>query len=144
MSVPRTSIETESPTLTDGVTKAIATQCPSVGEKFPLLTKPTSDPAVSRTRVPSRAGRRPGMEIPTKRRDSPLSFSFSKAAFPKKSGLPHATTHSRPACKDVMPSPSSCPCSGNPDSRRRVSRAPKPAGIAPASRSAFQTTAAPS
>ncbi len=52
------------------------------------------------------------------------------------------TTQPSPACSDVMPGPSSWPCSGRPASSRNVSRAPRPAGSTPAPVTASHTSTA--
>ena len=95
-----------------------------------------------RTSVPSRAGRRPCISIPTSLFDKPDSFLANSASRPRKAPLSHDTTHSRPASRELIPLPSSCPCSGRPASRRKVSRAPSPAGTPPACTSAFQMVVA--
>ena len=68
---------------------------------------------------------------PADRRRGPSAFSSSRAARPMKSPLAQPTTQPSSACSGVMPGPSSCPCRGSPASRRRVSRAPSPAGSDP-------------
>src|SRR5207237_1419456 len=86
-----------------------------------------SCPPIS-TRCSARGGRRPSVVMPRSLRVIPRSFSAARAARPRKSSLSQPTTHPSPACNGVMPGPSSWPCSGRPDSRRNVSRAPNPAG----------------
>ena len=90
---------------------------------------------------PVRGGRRPSVAMPTSRRDGPEAFSASSASLPMNS-VSNATTQPRPACNGVMSGPSSWPCSGRPASRRSVSRAPSPAGVAPASATACHNMAA--
>ena len=63
--------------------------------------------------------------------DGPVARSSSSAAPAEKSPLSQPTTQPSPAWSGVMPGPSSWPCSGRPASRRRVSRAPSPAGVTP-------------
>ena len=83
-------------------------------------------PAIS---APSRRGWRPSPTTPRNRRAGPAAFSSSSAARPTKSPLAQPTTQPSSAWSGVMPGPSSWPCRGRPASRRRVSRAPSPAGV---------------
>ena len=113
---------------TSGGTNASAIPCPSIGEKLPLVTSPTTVAVAQHRRaLARRAGgpRRRARAAGGRRR---ARVSASSGARPRKSPLSQRTTQPRPACSGVMPGPSSWPCSGSPASRRSVSRAPSPAG----------------
>ncbi len=84
-------------------------------------------------------------QAPEAAQHAPGSARPSSAWRPRNpDGLSQATTHPRLAWSGVMPGPSSWPCSGNPASSRRVSRAPRPAGGTPASSTACQRPSAAS
>ena len=99
----------------------------STGEKFPLVTSPAAAPSES-TSSPAAAGAASPTSRPCSRRRTPAARSASSARRPRNGPLSQPTTQRRPACSGVIPGPSSWPCSGSPASRRRVSRAPSPAG----------------
>ena len=142
--VPRTSIVTGIPASSAGGTKPRAMPWPSTGEKFPLVTTPTVSPSTTIGALGAAVAGDPRWRCPRGGGCTPRSRSTASAARPRKLSLPHATTHPSPACSGVMPGPSSWPCNGSAASRRRVSRAPRPAGTMPALVTASHTDAATS
>ena len=103
-----------------------------MGEKLPLVTVPTGAPPASTVGTVARWLAALGHETRAAGAGPRGPLRFEGGA-PRKSPLSHPTTQPSPAWSGVMPGPSSWPCSGSPASRRRVSRAPSPAGATPAS-----------
>ena len=131
-SVPRASMLTSSPIATSAARRPSAMPWPSAGEKLPLVTTPTRLPVDQHGLARHGAGGGPRPPGPGGGGRRPRSARRRAAPAPRKSPLSQLTTQPRPACSGVMPGPSSWPCSGRPASRRRVSRAPSPAGSIPA------------
>src|SRR5438132_516127 len=103
---------------------------PSVGDLEPLVTRPTWLPSCQ-TLYPWRGIPGSSSSRPTRRRVSPDAACAARAARPTNSPLSSLTTHARPASSGVVVASMSVPQSGSPASRRRVSRAPSPAGSPP-------------
>ena len=139
---PRTSTTSSSPSAASGGRNASAIPCPRVGEKLPLVTTPTAV-AVARHRVAlTRDLAALDAEAP-----EPPRHARARArprAAPGRGSRPCRSARPRPdpACSGVMPGPSSWPWSGRPASSRSVSRAPRPAGVIPASSRRCQQRAA--
>ena len=101
-SVPRTSIRPSAPTSIVGGTNPRAMPWPSVGEKLPDVTAPTTAPS-TRIGHPARGGRRPSTAMPDETTgDSPGLLGGERGAAAE-SPLFQATTQPSPACSGVMP-----------------------------------------
>src|SRR5882672_8474970 len=121
--------------------------CCKLGLIVPLVTSPTcfSTPG-GRTGYPWRAMCRfADILNPTSLRLRPRAFCSRSASAPMNPPLLCSLTiHSNPASSGVCCSSMSLPYSRYPASRRSVSRAPSPHGVAPASTAASQIRRAPS
>jgi hypothetical protein len=95
---------------------------------LPDVTSPLDLPA--RSLCPWRGIIRPGSVKATSLLRGPARRTASRAAWPMKSWS-QETAKSRPASMGLVSVSKSWPASRSPASRRRVSRAPRPAGLTP-------------